>query len=238
MNDILEQVNNHIDEVLLNPELLEKVCDYLKATFDMSIDNLRANPNVLRIRSFIVSKIQENPEIVLSLPYDLMKDDDSITYLYHGIKEHFVPSFSDIEANPIIGRYLPLGTLERMLKQEPRMILYFPEDLIDDYSSNVDFVATEEELIKYPWLRSLPGVMESSINANHELIKYLNTDIDVFTIDEALSDVQLSREDFLNNSFLCTNEIICRDDYLVYYNYLTNPQKLYIFITILHIKQI
>ena len=81
MDEILEIVNNNIEEVLNNPELLQRVCNYLNSNFVIDNSSLKANPNVLRISSFIIPKIKEDPSIVLLFPYELMNDENKQQYL-------------------------------------------------------------------------------------------------------------------------------------------------------------
>ena len=225
MNEILEIINNNIEEVLNNSELLQRVCDYLNSSFVLNSDSLKANPNILRISSFIIPKIKEDPSIVLSFPYKDMTSTDKQIYLREAAIQHFIPSFEQIEDNPELGRNLPIGILERLLRSNPRMLIYFPEEEILPHSKGIEFVATEEELKRIPALRKIDSIMEASIIENPSLIKYLETKIDEYIVEDALKETKLTREDFLNNQFLCTIEYLCIGEYTPYYRYLSNEKK-------------
>ncbi len=228
MDEILELVNNHIDEVLANSELLQKVCSYLNTSFSLTKENLATNPNILRISDFIMPKIEEDPSIVLLFPYDNIDDTLANTYLRSAVMNHFIPTYEQIKENPSMGPHIPIGVLERLLRTNPRMIKFFPKSEIKNYANKVEFVATEEELLEVPELCEFPGVMERSIEENPHLLKYLHTVIDTFVIYDALEQVELTRQDFLDNPFLCTDSTICEGKYLYYYRSLTTEQKIVI----------
>ena len=211
MHKMLSLINNGISQILSDSSLLQDVVDFLNNNSD-----------------FVIEQIKNDASIVRNFPFGYIKQDLAYLYLRESAINHYVPTIDELENNPAMGLFYPIGILARKLNEEPRILMYFPEEDLRYYSSKYSFAATEEDLKRVPLLREIQTIMEKSIEENHSLLKYLKTDIDPWVIEMALEDIAITREDFLENPFLRTIRDICNGDNKEYYTFLSDEEKIVI----------
>ena len=154
---------------------------------------------------YINKRIEEDPRVLLRLPLPELPNEVKRIYITTAVRNNIQVTFSDYFENRYLLDELPLKVIEQSLKREPRVLVLLNDEMYDMYISEYrrDFVPTIEDLKLKPIIRKDKILMNNAVEENPEAILYTEVNLNQYIVDDAFSQLDLTREDFISHPFLC-----------------------------------
>ena len=204
ISEELERLLSFIDDMI--NDILNNENDIRDTITILNNRNIRLDknlfmkhPSLLRLTNYILSKLSEDPKLIKEIPFEKLTEEQKRQYTRSSVENGFRAEVDDFINNPELVNYIDTRTIERLLSTDPRMILIVAPllsgdqvEYYDERVNNTGFVATYENILKYPILLSGSNIVETAVEQDPNVIKLITSNIDVFIGNEALEKVELT----------------------------------------------
>ena len=217
----------HFNGELFDEDILEEIASrelYVNESF------ILANLRFLKNKSFCFKAILINPSLIR-----VLNNEDITDEIIEALETNdYILDDEDILKRPLLlkSEKLIINTLDDNCKS----IVLFPKEYLNyevcELALNRGYVATEEDLLKNPVLCDRAPIMKVAIKRNAKLIKYVSAfcgmQLDINTINEALSKYKITEEDLANNPELCRLFYVMSNypEYYLHSKFTTEEEKI------------